>query len=222
MNYDKIIDQVLAEAYFSSPYEKATGIKRHVGTPIKEAEEDSEFRQTKSRKMLAMHAATAQAIEEWEEKGYQPGDTEGKAFLLNRWIALLVDQDSLTMPGDLFTEDDFIRGLHALGHGTGISGEETGAQLKYHHKRKWGPGGEGEAPNSVADSDPRFKPIMSLPGFMGFLRKAEAKLKDKLNLGKMRSADAVDINTNEDELADARIQLKKDLEASRARKHITL
>ena len=34
MNYDTAIDRILQEAYFSSPYEKATGIKRQVGEAL--------------------------------------------------------------------------------------------------------------------------------------------------------------------------------------------
>ena len=41
MKYDKIVDSLLREAYFSSPHEKATGIKRHI-TFANEAEKVSQ------------------------------------------------------------------------------------------------------------------------------------------------------------------------------------
>lgn len=43
MSYDDAIDRILQEAYFSSPYEKATGIKRQVETPAANIQEDDDF-----------------------------------------------------------------------------------------------------------------------------------------------------------------------------------
>ena len=42
MNYDRIVQSLLQEAYFSSPAEKATGIKRHV--TFNEADKDTQDR----------------------------------------------------------------------------------------------------------------------------------------------------------------------------------
>ena len=219
MNYDDIVEQILQEAYFSNPYEKATGIKRQVGLVEQPTIDDldtdkTEFRGTKDRKGSAMHLAVQRAVMEYEamldrgegfpdvvddETGRTKKDPKGKDWLLHRFIALLVNKDSGTVPGDIPTEDDYIRALHALGHATGISGEETGAQLKYHKKRKWGPGfsaddpelkpGDPVGPNSIPDDEARYKPIMSLPGFMGMLKKAEDKLKKKMAGNKMSSRD---------------------------------
>lgn len=42
MNFDESVDKILKEAYFSSPYEKMTGIKRQVN--ILPEGDGSEFR----------------------------------------------------------------------------------------------------------------------------------------------------------------------------------
>ena len=220
MNYDNIVNSILQEAYFSSPYEKATGIKRQVGVTIKPINEDegddrSEFAQTSERKRSAMHLAIDRSVIEYEikdksgegfpdivdeETGRRKKDPIGKNWLIDRFIELLVQNDSGTLPGDMFTEDDFNRALHGLGHATGISGEEKGAQLKYHKKRKWGPGfspddpelkpGDPVGPNSISDDEARWKPIISLPGFVAKLKKAEAKVKTKISGAKMSSRDS--------------------------------
>ena len=233
MNYDNIVNQILQEAYFSNAYEKATGIKRQIeATSLKPpAKSESEFRGTKNRKLSAMHLAIQKAVMAWEatsdagqgfpdivdeKTGRTKRDPEGKNWLLDKWIEYLLDNESGTSPGDAFTEDDFNRGLHALGHATGISGEETGAQLKYHKKRKWGPGMEGEDPNSISDAEPRFKPIISLPGFMAKLKKAEDKVKTEIRGNKMSSRDA-DMEEDPERLADARKRLRASLDASRRR-----
>ena len=49
MNYDRIVQSLLQEAYFSSPAEKATGIKRHV--TFNEADKETQGR--KSEKVQA-------------------------------------------------------------------------------------------------------------------------------------------------------------------------
>ena len=229
MNYDNIVNQILQEAYFSNPYEKATGIKRQIEAPINE--DESEFRGTKNRKLSAMHLAVQKAVMAWEAKsdagegfpdivdeksGRTKRDPEGKNWLLDKWIEYLLDAESGTAPGDAFTEDDFNRGLHALGHATGISGEETGAQLKYHKKRKWGPGMENEDPNSISDDEARFKPIISLPGFMAKLKKAEARVKSEIAGNKMSSRDS-DIEEDPEKVAAARKRLRAALDASRER-----
>jgi hypothetical protein len=51
MKYDQIVNKLLQEAYFSSPYEKQTGIKRHVGIAL-EAD-----KHTQNRKMEKIEAA---------------------------------------------------------------------------------------------------------------------------------------------------------------------
>ena len=49
MSYDDAINRFLQEAYFSSPYEKATGIKRQVEAPPTNIQEEDDFEECQEK-----------------------------------------------------------------------------------------------------------------------------------------------------------------------------
>ena len=62
MNYDHIVNRYLTEAYFSSPYEKATGIKRQRGVAIEGNKANTEDMQRKREKMEAAARIVVQVL----------------------------------------------------------------------------------------------------------------------------------------------------------------
>lgn len=198
MNFDQSIEKVLQEAYFSSPYEKATGIKRQV--EVQTENDESEFRQTKNRKLQAMHLAVLRALDDWHESG-EPMGKAGSDILIDRYLHhLLHEEGAGLIAGDEVTSDDHQRALLALGHATGVKGEELGAQLKYFLKKNFGPKTpEGE----TADID--MKPPMSLTRMSNIGDEGEKKLRKEL--GGMKAKDAVDIEDDPQKIADAKERL---------------
>lgn len=198
MSFDESIEKVLQEAYFSNPYEKATGIKRQV--EVQTENDESEFRETKNRKLQAMHLAVVRALEDWHESG-EPMGKAGADILIDRYLHhLLHEKGAGLIPGDEVTSDDHQRALLALGHATGVKGEELGAQLKYFRKKSFGPKTpEGE----TADID--MKPPMSLTQMSNIGNKGEKILRKKM--GQLKAKDAADIEDDPQKLADARAKL---------------
>lgn len=198
MNFDQSIEKVLQEAYFSSPYEKSTGIKRQV--EVQTENDESEFRQTKNRKLQAMHLAVLRALDDWHESG-EPMGKAGSDILIDRYLHhLLHEEGAGLIAGDEVTSDDHQRALLALGHATGVKGEELGAQLKYFLKKKFGPKTpEGE----TADID--MKPPMSLTRMSNIGDEGEKKLQKAL--GALKAKDAMDIEDDPQKIADAKERL---------------
>lgn len=198
MSFDESIEKILQEAYFSSPYEKATGIKRQVN--VQTENDESEFRQTKNRKLQAMHLAVLRAIEDWTDDG-EPMGKEGADILIDRYLHHLMHEDGAGLiAGDEVTSDDHQRALLALGHATGVKGEELGSQLKYFQKKNFGPKTpEGE----TAPID--MKPPMSLTRMTNIGKEGEKKLQKKM--GQLKAKDAADIEDDPQKLADAREKL---------------
>lgn len=200
MNFDQSINKVLQEAYFSSPYEKATGIKRQVA--LQTEDEESEFRQTKNRKLQAMHLAVLRAIEDWYEKG-EPMGKAGADILIDRYLHhMMAEKGAGLMAGDEVTPDDHNRALLALGHATGVKGEELGAQLKHFNKHNWGP---KEPEGEPTDVD--MKPPMSLTRISNIGDEGLKKVGKEL--GTLKAKDAMDIEDDPDALSSARERLKQ-------------
>lgn len=200
MSFDESINRVLQEAYFSSPYEKATGIKRQVA--LQTEDDESEFRQTKNRKLQAMHLAVLRAIDDWYEAG-EPMGKSGADILIDRYLHHMMSEDGAgLMMGDEVTPDDHNRALLALGHATGVKGEELGAQLKHFNKHNWGP---REPDGEPTDVD--MKPPMSLTRMSNIGDEAQKKVGKEL--GTLKAKDAMDIEDDPDALADARERLKQ-------------
>jgi hypothetical protein len=211
---------MLQEAYFSSPYEKATGIKRQVN--IQEEDEfdsgQSEFRQTKNRKLQAMHMAVLQAVSKWHDEGEQKGRKAAKQLVDDYYTFLAnpgTDEEGERVgriEGDQFTSDDHDRAFLALGHATQVLGAETGAQLKYFTKKKFGPGDE-QGNKTPIDS----KPAMSTYGAKSAEDKMIGGLKKQLGTSALTNTDP-DVETDEAKLAKARERLQASLDKSRARR----
>lgn len=105
MNFDQSINKLLHEAYFSSPNEKATGMKRHVG--IQEDEHDTEFSQTKNRKNDVIELAAMVASELMIDATSQ-GTLPKKGELVDAVITILHNYaQKNAMEGDEFTLDDW-------------------------------------------------------------------------------------------------------------------
>ena len=108
MNFDDHINKILQEAYFSNPYEKATGVKRQVNL-----EGESEFRETKNRKIKALIHAADEVISYYEaakEEG-EPLSKKELAELTIQKIAQLEER----MPGDEYNLDDMKNYFNAIG-----------------------------------------------------------------------------------------------------------
>lgn len=212
MTFDDNVNKILKEAYFSSPHEKATGIKRQVNLQEDEYDVDqSEFRQTKNRKKQAMHLAVLQAANKWYDEGEQTGRKAARQlvddyfnFLANPGTDPETGERVGRIEGDVFTTDDHDKAFLALGHATQVLGPETGAQLKYFQKKVG------------SDVEIDSKPAMSTYGHKSAEDKLVKKLRKDLG-GSPNDMRDPDIETDEDKLAQARAKLKQDLAASRSR-----
>ena len=111
MNFDESVDKILKEAYFSSPYEKMTGIKRQVN--ILPEGDGSEFRETKDRKKLALIHAADEVIANWEATN-EDGTPMGKKELAEFTIQKLAELES-RMIGDEYNLDDMKNYFNAVG-----------------------------------------------------------------------------------------------------------
>ena len=108
MTFDEHINNILQEAYFSSPNEKMTGIKRHITT-----EGDSEFRETKNRKIQALiHAADT--VISYYEAAQEEGEPMNKKELAEFSIQKLADLEE-RMVGDEYTLDDIKNYFEVIG-----------------------------------------------------------------------------------------------------------
>ena len=99
MNFDESVNKLLHEAYFSSPNEKATGIKRQVNL-----EGDSEFRETKNRKIQALIHAADEVIS-YYEAAKEEGEPLNKKELAELSIQKLASLEE-RMVGDEYNLDD--------------------------------------------------------------------------------------------------------------------
>ena len=111
MNFDESVDKILKEAYFSSPYEKMTGIKRQVN--ILPEGDGSEFRETKNRKLQAMEQAAERELVQWDDadEAGRPMSKKELADLSIRELAQLEGR----MAGDEYNLDDIKRYFEAIG-----------------------------------------------------------------------------------------------------------
>ena len=109
MNFNDSVNKILHEAYFSSPFEKATNTKRQVNIQ----ENDSEFRETKDRKKLAMIHAADSVISYWLAS-QEEGEPLGKKELAELSIQKLAELES-RMPGDEYNLDDMKKYFNAIG-----------------------------------------------------------------------------------------------------------
>jgi hypothetical protein len=117
MNFDESINKMLHEAYFSSPNEKATGVKRHVG--LQEGESESEFSQTKNRKNDVIDLAAMVASELMLDATRQ-GSLPKKGELVDAVITILHNYaQKNAMAGDEFTLDDWKNYLSKIADQTG-------------------------------------------------------------------------------------------------------
>ena len=80
MNYDHIVNRYLTEAYFSSPYEKATGIKRQRGVAIEGNKANTEDMERKREKMEAAARIVVQVLVAHFEAG---GDVVGRDLFID-------------------------------------------------------------------------------------------------------------------------------------------
>ena len=101
MTFDDSINKILQEAYFNSPYEKATGIKRQVAV---QQEDESEFRETKDRKKKALIHAADEVISYWESAN-EEGEPLSKKELAEWSIQKLAELEE-RMRGDEYNLDD--------------------------------------------------------------------------------------------------------------------
>lgn len=117
MNFDESINKMLHEAYFSSPNEKATGVKRHVG--LQEDESETEFSQTKNRKNDVIELAAMVASELMLDATRQ-GSLPKKGELVDAVITILHNYaQKNAMAGDEFTLDDWKNYLGKIADQTG-------------------------------------------------------------------------------------------------------
>lgn len=110
MTFDDSINKILQEAYFSSPYEKATGIKRQVAI---QQEDESEFRETKNRKKTALIHAADDVIS-YYEAAKEEGEPLSKKELAEWSIQKLAELEE-RMPGDEYNLDDMKNYFNAIG-----------------------------------------------------------------------------------------------------------
>lgn len=108
MNFDEHVNKILTEAYFSSPNEKMTGIKRQVNL-----EGDSEFRETKNRKVQALIHAADEVIS-YYEAAREEGEPLNKKELAELSIQKLASLEE-RMVGDEYNLDDMKNYFNAIG-----------------------------------------------------------------------------------------------------------
>ena len=115
MNFDDTINKMLHEAYFNSPHERATGVKRQVGL-AQEDESGTEFGQTKERKNDVIELAALVASELMND-AMQQGTMPKKGELVDAVITILHNYaQKNTMAGDEFTLDDWKNYLTQIGN----------------------------------------------------------------------------------------------------------
>jgi len=112
MSFDDAIDKILKEAYFSSPYEKMTGIKRQVNIQ-QEDDDSSEFRETKNRKTLALIHAADEVISYWSAAQEEGEPLSKKEF--SEWSIQKLAELEERMPGDEYNLDDMKKYFNAIG-----------------------------------------------------------------------------------------------------------
>lgn len=110
MTFDDNINKILQEAYFNSPYEKATGIKRQVAI---QQEDESEFRETKDRKTKTLIFA-ADAVISYYEASVEEGEPMNKKELAEFSIQKLAELED-RMQGDEYNLDDMNNYFKAIG-----------------------------------------------------------------------------------------------------------
>lgn len=232
MSFDDAIDKILKEAYFSSPYEKMTGIKRQVNiqteenyddvaapgdfrddisfdgeepeqgdeidqlspqekeqlmiditreinnTPIETDPEETEFRQSKNRKMATIDGASDVVIHVYNTYPDDHGMDMPKKELANYAIATLAHHPHRT-EGDEFTLDDIKKYFIAIKKGTGIM-------------------------------------PMSTERYRNIERDALTKLKGLLGQRANQKKDLGDIETDPEKIAAAQARLRASLQSSRS------
>lgn len=233
MNFDESINKLLKEAYFSSPFEKASGIKKQVNIqsedihddvadpfdfrdditfddepehgvddidnlspeekeqllqditdeinriPIEPDPEETEFRQTKNRKLATIDGASDVVIHVFNTYPDDHGIQMPKKELANYAIATLAHHPHRT-EGDEFTLDDIKKYFTAIKRGTGIM-------------------------------------PMSTERYRNIERDALTKLKGLLGQRANQAKDAADIETDPSKKAAAAAKLKQALQAARKR-----
>ncbi len=135
--FDQNIDKVLKEAYFNSPYEKMTGIKRQVAPAINEEEDfdvdlgpeaeqfmsrmkdSSSLQGTKMRVSEGLHQAVIKSIHTWLEAG-SPSGKRGADVLIDAYLS---SESATMLSGDETHTHDLMRGIFALGYATGVKNE---------------------------------------------------------------------------------------------------
>ena len=136
MNFDNTVNKILHEAYFSSPHEKATGIKRHVELPVEEEAEDildstadsfmqnitssSALQGTKMRVNLGLRESTMVAYEAWLSAG-SPAGKQGADIMID---AYLNSDSGVTLAGDEAHVHDLMRDLYGLAYLSGVKNEK--------------------------------------------------------------------------------------------------
>ena len=142
MNFDESVNKILHEAYFSSPNEKMTGIKRHVEPAPSQVNEDemdapevdlddtaSSFMQrvkdssslqgTKIRVAEGLHQSVIKAIDAWLEAG-SPSGKRGADVLIDSYL----ESDSgVMLSGDETHVHDLMKGIFAMAYATGVKNE---------------------------------------------------------------------------------------------------
>ena len=118
MNFDESVDKILKEAYFSSPYEKVSGIKQPVSI-AQEDESDTEFSQTKNRKNDIIELAATVASELMIDATSQ-GTLPKKGELVDAVVTILHNYaQKNALEGDEFTLDDWKNYLTQIGNMAG-------------------------------------------------------------------------------------------------------
>ena len=116
MAFDDSINKILTEAYFSSPYEKMTGVKKQVN--IQEDESDSEFKELTMRKRNTLVLAADDVISHFEAAA-EEGEPMNKKELGEYTIQKLADLEQ-RMEGDEYTLHDISAYFKMIGAHTGM------------------------------------------------------------------------------------------------------
>jgi hypothetical protein len=198
MSFDESIEKILQEAYFSSPYEKATGIKRQVNIQendeFDEISDKSEFGMTRERILQAQHLAVLRALDDWHEDG-EPMGKQGADILIDRYLHHLMHEEG----GGLQTGDevkDHTNALLALGHASGVKGDLLAGSKKLLNSPKAPnrkPRAPGEAPVEIDK-----KPPMSAERMRNLGKDSVKDLRKKM--GGMKPKDEADIATGDDKI----------------------
>lgn len=136
--FDQNIDKVLREAYFNSPYEKMTGVKRQVAPTAINEDEDvdvdlgpeaeqfmskmkdaSSLQGTKMRVAEGLHQAVVKALDTWLQAG-SPSGKRGADVLIDAYLS---SESPAMLAGDETHVHDLMRGIFALAYVTGVKNE---------------------------------------------------------------------------------------------------